>query len=166
MHGMLLHEHFMQLKIWRKSKGLTQTELGSKVGLTGVQIGRIERGLSPTTRDSAKRIEVATGGEVTAAELLGLAIQATKRTNGMKEEPASFKGDTAVEISIPAGLLASAREYGLDVESLLAKGGVPALEDAGRKAFLEQNREAIEANRAHIETYGTFGQRYGVFRPR
>lgn len=73
---------------------------------------------------------------------------------------------SSVPVPVPAGLLAPAREYDLDVETLLAKGGLPALQADARREFRERNRDAIEANRAHIEKYGTFGQRHGVFRPR
>jgi len=156
----------MQLKQWRKKSGLTQSQLGERAGLTGVQIGRIERGLSPASRESAKRIEAATKGEVTAAELLGLETGAPARAGHMSEDPASFKGNAAVSIPVPPALLEQARAQGLEVEALVAEGGIVALREASKKAWYEENRDVIEANRAHIEKYGTFGQRHGVFRPR
>jgi len=84
----------------------------------------------------------------------------------MAEDAASFKGNAAVSISVPPALLEQARAQGLAVESLIAQGGIDALREASKKAWYEENRDAIEAKRKHIEKYGTFGQRHGVFRPR
>tara|TARA_R110000824_G_scaffold10870_1_gene47647 strand:+ start:314 stop:784 length:471 start_codon:yes stop_codon:yes gene_type:complete len=156
----------MQIRQWRKKAGLTQNQLGELAGLTGVQIGRIERGLSPTSRESAKRIEAATNGEVTAAELLGLETSAPRRTRRMAEDATSFDGNAAVSVPVSPALLEQARAQGLEVETLVAKGGIDALREASKQAWYEENREAIEAKRRHIEKYGTFGQRHGVFRPR
>ena len=84
----------------------------------------------------------------------------------ISEELTAFNMPSSVPVPVPAGLLATAREHDLDVETLLAKGGLPALQAEARREFRERNRDVIEANRAHIEKYGTFGQRHGVFRPR
>ncbi|KJS36558.1 MAG: hypothetical protein VR74_11965 [Hyphomonas sp. BRH_c22] len=156
----------MQLSDWRKSRGISQSELGEAAGLAGPYISQIESGARRPSPDAAKRIEAATSGEVTAAELLGLETGVSKRTKSMAEDAVSFEGNTAVSIPVPPALLEQARAQGLEVEALVAEGGIVALREASKKAWYEENRDVIEANRAHIEKYGTFGQRHGVFRPR
>ena len=76
------------------------------------------------------------------------------------------EGLVAVPVPVPPALLEQARAQGLEVEALVAKGGIDALREASKQAWYEENREAIEAKRRHIEKHGTFGQRHGVFRPR
>lgn len=84
----------------------------------------------------------------------------------ISEEPTAFSMPSSVPVPVPSFLLEQARAQGLEVEALIAQGGIDALRDASRQAWYDDNREAIEAKRRHIEKYGTFGQRHGVFRPR
>tara|TARA_R110001592_G_scaffold360431_1_gene668800 strand:- start:544 stop:1014 length:471 start_codon:yes stop_codon:yes gene_type:complete len=156
----------MQLKKWRKQTNLSLAELGRLAGLSHTQIMRIENKTSRVSPAAAKRIEAATNGAVTAAELLGLDTVVPKRKSGVAEDAVPFDGTTAVAVPVPSFLLEQARAQGLDVEALIAHGGIDALREASKQAWYDENRDAIEAKRRHIEKYGTFGQRHGVFRPR
>ncbi len=127
---------------------------------------RIENNTSRVSPAAAKRIEAATNGEVTATELLGLDTISPTRAGSVAEEAASFDGKTTVGVLVPPALLEQARSQGLEVEALIAQGGIDALREASRQAWYDDNRDAIEAKRRHIEKHGTFGQRHGVFRPR
>jgi len=84
----------------------------------------------------------------------------------VSEEPAAFSISSSVPVPVPPALLEQARAQGLEVETLIAQGGIDALREASKQAWYEENRDAIEAKRLHIEKHGTFGQRHGVFRPR
>tara|TARA_Y100000052_G_scaffold27554_1_gene36248 strand:- start:29402 stop:29890 length:489 start_codon:yes stop_codon:yes gene_type:complete len=160
----------MKLRDWRAQNNLTGDELGELCGIGGHSIRAYERGDRLPRPDIARRLELVTGGAVTAAELLGLSSK-----SGFNEEPAdivddvqtdgsSSTGKTLVELSIPKRMLEYADELGVDAEAFVMKGGLPALDAELRRVFYEQNAEAMEVSRKRIAENGTFGQRFGVYR--
>ena len=149
----------MDLRTWRKRNGLTGAQLAELCGVAYSTLAGYENGSRRPRPKIAQRIEAATNGEVSAAELLGIVGTLTAR-----EDPASFAGEPSVTIPIPERLLALANEQGLDVPALIAEGGIERLEQALRDSFSQRHRKAIEANRQHIDAHGTFGERMGAWR--
>ena len=156
----------MNLRDWRLARGISVDDLSARSGIPVPTLYCYENGSRRPRTDAAKRIEAATNGAVTAAELLGLDTVVPKRKSGVAEDAVPFDGTAAVAVPVPSFLLEQARAQGLDVEALIAHGGIDALREASKQAWYDENRDAIEAKRRHIEKYGTFGQRHGVFRPR
>lgn len=128
--------------------------------MSHTQVMRIERGLSKPSIEAAKRIEAATNGEVTAAELLGL--NAPERPEkGVRETARPFEAAT-VNVSVPADLADMARKYGLDVSALVAEGGIPQLREAFKAAYVERHRDAIDDINTSVREHGTMSQRFGT----
>lgn len=152
----------MDLKTWRQAHGLSVDRAASRFGIATPTLYNYENGSRRPRAAVAQRIEDATGGHVTAAELLGFSA------SGMREEPAQMGGASAesgqLTLALPRRLLEAAKEYGLDAEGLVLEGGQDRLEAEVRCKFREQNAEAIEWSRKHVAEHGTFGQRFGVFK--
>jgi transcriptional regulator with XRE-family HTH domain len=149
----------MQLMVWRKQRGWSLAVCAEHFQLSHTQVMRIERGLSKPSTDAAKRIEAATNGEVTAAELLGLE---SKPQRSVREDQARFERAT-VAVEVHPFLLEDAKTYGIDAAAVIARGGVDALRDALKAAWTEANHEALKANEDYIREHGSFTERAGVF---
>ena len=146
---------------------MTPDELRSAIQRSKMPIGRIadEAGIAKTTLYSfvsgdSESLRAPTHASVEAV------MVCRGQAGHVSEEPTAFNIASSVPVPVPPALLEQARAQGLEVEALVAKGGIDALREASKQAWYEENREAIEAKRRHIEKYGTFGQRHGVFRPR
>ena len=108
----------------------------------------------------AEKIEAATNGEVTAAELLGLSPQ-SDTAKGLRKTGQPF--DSApVKVAVPTDLAEMARKYGLDVEALIAEGGVPRLREAFKAAYIERHKEAIDATNDYVREFGTPSEQMGM----
>jgi transcriptional regulator with XRE-family HTH domain len=59
------------LRSYRERNGLSQADLGGKVGVSAAQICRIEKGLRNPSMDLGRRLVAATGGEVSLDQLAG-----------------------------------------------------------------------------------------------
>lgn len=151
----------MNIRTWRKSKGITGRKFADMCGVAYSTMIAYERGARRPRRDVAQRIEAATNGDITAAGLLGITGPST-----LREDPASFSPESTVTIPIPERLLVRANEQELDVAALIAGGGIDKLKQALRQSFNQRNRSAIEANRKHIEAHGTFAERMGIWQGR
>ncbi|MBR9834055.1 MAG: helix-turn-helix transcriptional regulator, partial [Alphaproteobacteria bacterium] len=92
-----LHVCNMQIREWRKAKSLTLADLATKVSLATSYLSQIETGARRPSPEAAKRIEVATNGEVTAAELLG--IETPHHRPSLREDPATFDGAPVVSVA-------------------------------------------------------------------
>ena len=112
-------------------------EFGRRAGLSHTQVMRIERGLSGISTEAAKRIESATDGEVTAAELLGI-------SGGVSEEATPFE---------PA-LASEARALGLDPNAIARTAVEEAVKRARMDAWNEKNREAVDSWNKLVECEG------------
>lgn len=150
----------MNIREWRTSRGLTQRLFAEQLGISQATLSKIECGASQPTRQTAKRIEAATDGEVSAAELLGLTGSAPK-PGGMSDSPRAFEADS-INVPVPSDLADMARKYGLDVEALIAEGGVPRLRAAFKAAYIERHKEAIDEINASVREHGTLSQRFGM----
>lgn len=62
----------MDLQAWLERAGNSRSSLARRSGISKTTLHRITRGETVPRAKTAKAIEEATGGEVTAAELLGL----------------------------------------------------------------------------------------------
>jgi len=150
----------MELREWRKANRISAKDLAERVGVAEVTFRAYESGARRPKTEAAKRIEAATNGEVTAAELLGLAAPA-HGPGGMSDSPRAFEA-APISVPVPADLADMARKYGLDVEALIAEGGVPRLRDAFKAAYIERHKEAIEEINASVREHGTLSQRFGM----
>ena len=146
---------------------MTPDELRGAIQRSKMPIGRIadEAGIAKTTLYS-----FVSGDSESLRAPAHAAVEAVMAGRGkvghISEEPTAFSMPFSVPVAVPPALLEQARAQGLEVEVLVAKGGIDALREASKQAWYDENRDAIEAKRRHIEKYGTFGQRHGVFRPR
>jgi transcriptional regulator with XRE-family HTH domain len=61
-----------KLKSYRTRKGWTLDEAAAELGLSKSYISELETGARPWTLKAARKVEVATGGVLTAVDLLGL----------------------------------------------------------------------------------------------
>lgn len=62
----------MTLAQYLKQNGINQVDFGNKIGLSGASVSRLKRGLQWPDKDTVKRIELATGGLVTANDFAGM----------------------------------------------------------------------------------------------
>jgi len=149
----------MNLREWRKSAGLTGTDAAELVGTVQSHWSGIESGKTRPSPELAERIEAVTNGLISAAKLLGLTEPTS--AHGFRETGQSF--DSApVKVAVPNDLADMARKYGLDVETLIAEGGVPRLREAFKAAYIERHREAIEEINTSVREHGTLSQRFGM----
>lgn len=121
-------------------------EFGRRAGLSHTQVMRIERGLSGISTEAAKRIESATDGEVTAAELLGI-------SGGFSEEATPFE---------PA-LASEARALGLDPDAIARRAVEEAVKRARMDAWNEKNREAVDSWNKLVEREGLWSDDLRAF---
>lgn len=127
-------------------------------GISEVTICAYERGTRRPRPEVAKRIEAATNGAVTAAELLGLPT-----TKGLREEPTPFEAEPAtITISAPGAMVQEAERLGLDATALLTEGGVSGLRAAIKSAFVEKNQAGIDWSRDYVRTHGTIAEQFGM----
>lgn len=62
----------MDLRSWRKAKGLTLEDLADPLGCSKSQLARIEKGETETTRATMRKIFEFTEGAVTPNDLVGI----------------------------------------------------------------------------------------------
>lgn len=62
----------MTLGEYLKSEGINQADFGKKIGLSGASVSRLKRGQQWPDKDTVRRIEMATGGQVTANDFAGM----------------------------------------------------------------------------------------------
>lgn len=55
----------LYIRDWRKHRGLTQEQLGEKIGLDGSQVSNLERGMRGYTQETLENIAAALGCEPT-----------------------------------------------------------------------------------------------------
>lgn len=150
----------MNLRDWRNTNGISASDLAARCGIAYSTLVGYENGSRRPRPELARRIEKVTGGGVTAAELLGVK---PSLQSGLREDGTVFTPEADIRITLPKALIETAKTYGLDIESLVAEGGITKLKAAIRQCFNERNREAIVSSREYIETYGTFSQQIGAF---
>ncbi len=149
----------MNLREWRQKSGLTASEAADKAGVAYSTWVAYENGSRRPRPSGARRIEELTGGEISAASLLDLDGRPVSRDVGETEAPFS---NAPVNVSIPPDLAEMARKYGLDVEGLVADGGVPRLREAFKRAYIVRHKEAIDEINASARAHGTLSQRFGM----
>lgn len=81
----------------------------------------------------------------------------------MRHDPVASGKRKAVNLSLDTGVVAAAREAGLNLSQICEA----ALRDANKKErerqWQEENREAIEANNAWVEKHGLPLAKYRMF---
>ena len=150
----------MKLRDWRNSNDLSAKVLADLIGVAEVTLRAYETGSRRPKSEVALRIEAATDGEVTAAELLGLNVD-VPTTKAVRETAPPFEA-APISVPVPADLAEMARKYDLNVEALIAEGGVPRLRDAFKAAYMVRHKEAIDEINASVREHGTLSQRYGT----
>lgn len=150
----------MNLREWRKANRISAKDLAERVGVAEVTLRAYKSGARRPKTEAAKRIEAATNGEVTAAELLGLNSDIPD-ARAVRETGTPFEY-APVKVPVPADLAGMARKYGLDVEALIAEGGVPRLREAFKAAYVVRHKEAIDEINTSVREHGTLSQRFGT----
>lgn len=136
--------------------GLTSKEFGDRCGVSEAAIRHYETGQRRPRPEIARRIEQATNGEVTAAELLGVSAPAVRR--GVREGAPRF--DFA---SLDEALLEEAASYGLDPAEIARTAVERAVKTERMKRFSEDNREAIESWNDLVEREGLWSDGLRAF---
>ena len=136
------------LSEWRKANNCSLKQLGEQTRLQKGFLSEIERGLKRPSVEAARRIEAATNGEVTAAELLGL-------SSGVREEGAPFFTER--------DLAAEARALGIDPDAIARQAVEDAVKRARIDAWIDENREAFATNARDVEENGLWCDRYRQF---
>lgn len=153
----------MQLRDWRKKRGLTQQALAEALGLTNSAITKYEKGSQRPRPELANRIEAFTRGEVTAASLLGVsATRPGKRS--VREDAQAFTAGDQITISliVSADQVRLLESAGVDVNAVARSGAERAIKEAEGRAWAETNRDAIEAYNVWIEKHGTLAEQFGL----
>ncbi len=140
------------LRTWRNETKTTLAELAARVGVGKGFVSEVERGLKRPSAEVARKIESATNGAVTAAELLGVSVRA-----GFSEATKRFTR------SDDPALLQEAASYGLDAEEIARSAVERAVKTERMKRFSEENREAIESWNALVEREGLWSDGYRAF---
>lgn len=144
------------LRDWRSKKGWTQSRLAEEIGAANNSlISKLESGNQLPSLEMARRIEAATGGEVTAAELLGVA---SNNRTGVAESAAQF-----VHSELDPALLEEAASYGLDAPKIARAAVERAVKTERMKRFSEKNREAIESWNELVEREGLWSDGLRAF---
>ena len=138
----------MKLRKWREHNQLSVDQLSRQLGVPVSTLYCYENGSRRPRSEVARRIEAFTNGEVTAAELLGIA-------GGVGEEKAPFA--PAPDIS------AEARELGLDPEAIAAKAVEDAVKTERLRRWNEDNRDAIESWNELVEREGLWSDGLRAF---
>lgn len=144
----------MDLRRWRTRNSVSVTDIARACAISESAIRHYETGIRRPRLALAKRIASFTDDEVTVAELLGL----DKRES---TESARDRETAVIRIQVPGSVADEAERLGLDTAELVAEGGLEGLRRAVRQSWAEENAQALEANREHIERHGTFGERAG-----
>jgi antitoxin CcdA len=77
--------------------------------------------------------------------------------------PSARRARKAVNVSIPADLLAAARAHGINLSATLATGIEQRLRERRRETWQARNADSIEAYNRDVAEYGTFGDRLRSF---
>jgi len=146
----------MSLRDWRKKSGLTSKEFGERCGVSEAAIRHYETGERRPRTEIARRIEQATNGEVTAAELLGVAAPAERR--GVREGALPFQFASPYE-----DILKEAASYGLDPAEIARAAVERAVKTERMKRFSQANREAIQSWNDLVEREGLWSDGLRAF---
>ncbi|MCA8902912.1 MAG: type II toxin-antitoxin system CcdA family antitoxin [Hyphomonas sp.] len=149
----------MTLKEWRKSQGLTLQQVAELLVTSKGYLSSIENGKRAVGRDFAIRLERLTGGEVSAAELLGL-DSARRNVRSVSEERTEF-GSASSEVD--QAHLEEAAAYGLDVDAITRKAVEEAVKAERIRRWNEDNREAIESWNDLVEREGLWSDGIRAF---
>ncbi len=69
----------------------------------------------------------------------------------------------ATNVTLPADLVARAKELGLNLSGLLEEAVIRAIRDAERAQWLADNEEAFQYANEHFQKHGLFSDRWRKF---
>ncbi len=136
------------LKNWRSKNRVSQKRLAELIGTTDATVCKYENGNLQMSSEVAKRIEAATNGEVTAAELLGLT------TSGVRETPREFEHASTLHVELDEKDLNDAAKFGLNAEAIARKAVEEKVKAARLKAWVSDNKSAFDAHAKDVEENG------------
>ncbi len=139
----------MTLAEWLERSGITQAALAKRCGVHPVTVAKWKAGAMTPRPSQMDALHAATGGRVTAAD-----FQAQRGLAGV-QQPLLPPPDTAA--------MAEARALGIDVEAVCEAALVAAMRAEKARRWLEENREAIEAQNAWVEKHGVPLAKYRMF---
>lgn len=146
------------MREWRKSNNLTLQNFAERVQVSYSQIARIETGKSKPSPAVADRIEAVTGGEVSAARLLGLTGASSSQSEHGKAE--SFHRVAEADLE---QLREEAVGYGLDMDAIAHKAIEDAVKAERIRRWNEDNREAVESWNELVEREGLWSDGIRAF---
>ena len=129
----------MDMRTWRKSNSVILVALAEAVASSKGYLSDIEQGERRPSPGLAKRIDAATNGEVTAAELLGLAPTC------VREESRDFDHASSLLIKVRQTDLEDVARFGLDPKAIAERAVAEQVKEARIARRNEENREAIES---------------------
>ena len=140
----------MKLRDWRKQKGWTVAQVADLLGIGVSTVTAYENGSRRPRPEMANQIERLTLGHVTASDLLGV----SPRSHGsVREDPAPFDNDIREQ----------AKALGLDPDAIADKAVMEAVKRKRIDAWIEENREAMEANAKDIRENGLWSDGLRTF---
>lgn len=148
----------MKLREWRKTEGLTSKELGARCGVSEAAIRHYETGERRPRPEIARRIEAATGGAVSAAQLLGISGVSSASSPGLLEGAATFAHG-----AVDADVFAEAISYGLNPAEIARAAVERAVKTERMKRFSAENRDAIESWNDLVEREGLWSDGLRAF---
>lgn len=140
----------MKLRTWRKQNKWSVSQVADMIGVGVSTITAYENGSRRPRPETAHQIEIVSNGAVSASELLGLR---TDRAKTLKEDPATFDLATRRQ----------ARELGLDPDAIAKKAVEDAVKHKRIESWIEENREAMEANAKEIRENGLWSDGRRLF---
>ncbi|MEZ6011269.1 MAG: type II toxin-antitoxin system CcdA family antitoxin [Hyphomonas sp.] len=149
----------MTLKEWRKSQGLTLQQVADMLATSKGYLSSIENGTRSVGREFAIRLELLTGGRVTAAALLGL-DQFRRKNSSVSEDRVEYSHVLAVRDS---ALVEEAATYGLDMDAIAHKAIEDAVKAERIRRWNEDNREAVESWNELVEREGLWSDGIRAF---
>ncbi|MEM1149351.1 MAG: hypothetical protein AAGI03_02175 [Pseudomonadota bacterium] len=138
-----------ELRATINASALSKAELARRAGIAPTTVYDFARGDTQSLR-------------IDAHQALEKAVSSSSRSpRGIRETGQPFEA-VPVKVPVPADLAEMARRYGLDVEALVAEGGVPRLREAFKAAYIERHKEAIEWASDYVREHGTPSQQLGM----
>lgn len=142
---------------------MTSEELRAAIKASELSTAALIRraGLAPGTVYDFVRGDTKTLRIEAHMALVRAVSSSSQKQSGLRETSTPFE-TAPVKVAVPTDLAEMARKYGLDVEALVAEGGVPRLREVFKAAYIERHKEAIEWAAEYVREHGTPSEQLGM----
>ena len=140
----------MTLRTWRKQQNWSVAQVADLLGIGVSTVTAYENGSRRPRPEMAKQIERMTHGRIKAADLLGVSA---KSRGSVREDPVPFDNEMREQ----------AKALGLDPDAIADKAITEAVKRKRIEAWIEENREAMEANAKDIRENGLWSDGLRTF---